>query len=54
MVTQLRQKLGTNSVVMVVSDGAQSVSSLPFPAVTLLGTFEASDFYSYFVSEFLH
>lgn len=40
LVIELYHKLGINSVTMVLSDDVQSVTTLPFPAVTIFGTYE--------------
>lgn len=50
MIKELQHKLGINSITMILSDDSQSVSTLPFPAVTLYGPIEANQFNLYWVS----
>lgn len=39
MINELNQQRGINSVQMVLSDNAQSVATIPFPAITICGTY---------------
>lgn len=39
MVQQLYQKLNINSIAMAIQDHSQDVSQIPFPAVTIFGTY---------------
>jgi Amiloride-sensitive sodium channel len=49
MIVKLRERLGIDTITMIMEDGAESVSNLPFPAITIVGPHERIYFYDYWV-----